>query len=177
MIAMNKKTVIVIGAIVVLAVSFAVVGYNWYRNSQVDTSWVETANGLLSNYHSYINDTGGWNSPITMSFIRMYTVGNGSSGLIYYGDGDKLSIYLTNLLKQANIQKGTVNWNQAEAILSSGKSVELTYRAGSAPGTFSDVPRKYNVAYFILDSQNEDMKGTIIAEGSTDRFDILAVSK
>ncbi len=176
--ALKKRTVLLILGLVILAISFAWIGYDWLRNNSVDTSWVETADNLMGNYHSCINDTGGWNSPITMSFIRMYyRVENGTDGLLYYGDGDTLSIYLTNLLKQANIQKGTMNWNQVHEILSFSKALILTYRAGSAPGTFSDVMRKYNVAYFIVDSQNEDMKGTIIAEWSTDRYDILAVSK
>lgn len=177
---MRKKVVIAAIIIIVLAVSSLAVGYYWtnLRNNQTDTSWVETAKNLLGNYHSYINETQPANSPITMSFIRMYyRLENGTSGLLYYGDGDTLSIYLTNLLKQASTKEDTMNWNQVHEILSTSKALTLSYRAGSAPGTFSEVTSKYNVAYFILDSQNEDMKGTIIAEFSSDRFDVLALSK
>ncbi len=176
-IALRRK--LLVAAAVIIAVSISSIAVAYYWTNQIDTSWIETVNNQLESYHSYVNETQAANSPITMAFIRMYyRFENGSSVLLYYGEGDTLSIYLTNLLGQANIQKGTLNLSQANEIQSSSRALILTYRAGSAPGIFNAVAFKYGAAYFILDNKNQNLKGTILAELSgTERFNVLALGK
>ena len=115
---MKKKQVIAICIIAALAISLILVAYNSYRNTQVDTLWVETANSMLKDYPSYVNDSRVDNNPDWgLSILQLHFLENGTNRILYVGNGDTLCNYLINLLKQNSIQKGTISQEQLEKIL------------------------------------------------------------
>jgi hypothetical protein len=168
---MKRRRIIAICIITVIAVSLILVAYNSYRNTQVDTSWVETANSMLKDYHFHINDT---NPDWGLSLRQLHLLENGTHTLLYFGSEDNLTNYLISLLDKAPIQKGTITSAQFEQILASSKTLEITYRF------YIEIhSHRYNPTYFILESsQNQNLSGTIIVkEGQSPDLNILAVSK
>ena len=159
---MKRKIALAVGVLVVLSFTFSFLGYYWYLHSQVDLSWIEPANNLLRNYKAYPNETQYTNPEVTLSARNMYLVENGSEQLIYYGNGDTLSLYLGDLLKEANMQKGPVSEDYLSKVLANDKVVTLRYRSSILH--IIDSETKYYTGYFILeDNLNDSLKGTIIA--------------
>jgi hypothetical protein len=169
---LERRKIIVICIVAVLTVSLILVAYDSYRKTQVNFSWVETANSMLKNYPSYIN-VSQLDDPSALAMTtQLYLVENGTEVLLHFGSEDNLTKYLINLLKQASIQKGTISQEQLEKVLASGKAVEITVRF------FIEIQsHHYNPVYFIIESnQNQDLRGTIIVKESSN-LEILAVSK
>jgi hypothetical protein len=171
---LHRGKVIAICVIAVLAVSLILVAYDSYRNTLVDTSWVETVNTILKEYPSYINDTLIVNPDWTLSILQLHLLENGTNRILYFGSGDTFSNYLINLLRQASIQKGTIAQEQLDKISTSSKAVEITFRF-----SIEIQSHHYNPAYFILESSpNQELMGTIIAkDSSSTNYNILALSK
>jgi hypothetical protein len=171
---LKRSKVIAIFVIAIFAVSLILVAYDSYRNTQVDTSWVETANNMLKDYPSFINVSQLNDPSALMMTTQLHLIENGTDGLLHFGSEDNLTKYLINLLKQASIQKGTISQEQLNKILASGKAVEITFRF------FLEVPpHHYNPTYFIVESnQNQGLSGAIIVkDGQSPTLNILAVSK
>jgi hypothetical protein len=167
---LKRRKVIAICVIAALAVSLILVAYDSYRNTQVDTSWVETASSMLNDYPSYINNTQIDNTDWTMSAVQLHLLGNGTKRILYFGNRDNLTNYLFSVLDQASIQKGTLSETQLNQSLTSSKAVELTCRF-----LITAQSHHYSEAYFILEG-NQDIRGTIIVKESSN-LNILAVSK
>lgn len=162
---MKRRKIIAICIIAVLSVSLILVAYN-----QVDTSWVETANSMLKDYTSYINDTQIDIANWTFSAVELHLLENGTKRILYFGNRDNLYNFLISVLDQASIQKGTLSEAQLNQSLKSSKAVEMTSRF------FITVQsHHYSEVYFILES-NQDIRGTIIVKESAN-INILAVSK
>lgn len=163
---MKRRKIIAICIIAVLSVSLILVAYN-----RVDTSWVETANSMLKDYTSYINDTQIDITDWTFSAVELHLLENGTKRILYFGNrDDNLYNFLISVLDQASIQKGTLSEAQLNQSLKSSKAVEMTSRF------FITVQSHYySEAYFILES-NQDITGTIIVKESAN-INILAVSK
>ncbi len=127
-------------------------------NPQIDSSWVETVNNLLKTYETYPNQTQYANPEVTLSACNMYLVENGSEQLIYYGNGDPLSVYLGELLKKTNIQKNAVSEGYLDKVLANDRVIILNYRLSILHMIDSDA--KYYAGYFILeDNLSEDLDG------------------
>lgn len=158
-------------------ISFALVGYYLANNNQADISWVETVNNSLKDYEPYSNETQYTNPDVTLSARNMYLVENGPEQLIYYGNGDTLSLYLGDLLKKANINKGPISEDYLDRALENDKVVILTYRSSILH--IIDSEAKYYAGYFILkDNLNDLLKGTIIArENITNNLILLEMGK
>lgn len=171
---MKKRTVLLILGLVILAISFAWLGYDWLRSNSVDTSWVETTDTLLRNYSGYINDSAIRNPQIAIQYLRMYEYQNGTENLLYYGTGDNETLvkYLESLLTKATIQKGIITQSHLDEIRTFNRAVGLDFR-------LSDPSNQYSKAYFVLeDNLNQDIRGTIIVETSPSSIlKIIAVSK
>ncbi len=170
LITLKRRKIIAISIITIVAISLILVAYNSYRNTQVDTSWVETANSMLQDYPAYVNDS----EDSLLAGFRLFLLENGSSRFFYFGSKDAFCNYLINLLKQASIQKGTMSYDELDQVLSSGKAVEIICRF-----FISVQSHHYSEVYFILEStQNQDMEGTIIVkDNQSSNLNILAVSK
>lgn len=173
-----KRIAIAVVLITVIALFGALIGYYWanLNNKQIDTSWVAKAEGLVQNYQPYNNTQS--NSPnVTLAYCSMYLVENGTEQLIYYGNGDTLSTYLGELLKNATIQKGTINQDHLDKVLATDRVVLLSYRISILH--MSDPTAKYYMGYFILeDNLNEGLEGTIIARDiSSNNLSLLAVRR
>ncbi len=174
---MKKKTFIAVIIILVLAISFLLVGLYWANlgNHQIDTSWVAKAKELAKNYSPI---TTNFTTPdVAISYCNMYLVRNGSEQLIYYGNGDTLSKYLGDLLNGPTIDKGTVSQDYLDKVLAKDEVVILGYRKSIfAP---SHPTAKYYMGYFILeDNLNQGPFGTIIGrEISTSNLHLLAIHR
>jgi hypothetical protein len=169
---LKGSIVIAICIIAVLAVTLILVAYDSYRNTQVDTSWVEKANSMLKDYPSYINDTQVDNPDWTMSAVQLHLIENGTKRIIYFGNRDNLTNYLFSVLDQASINKGILSVAQLNQSLTSSKAVELTSRF-----LITVHSNHYSKAYFILES-DQNQEGTIIVkDNQSSNLNILAVSK
>ncbi len=179
---MIRRLVVGVAVIAVLSISLLAAGYYWANNeqqldAQIDTSWTETVKIRLQNYQSYPESVAQSSPDVTISYCNVFVAENGTEQLIYYGNGNELSSYLGELLKDATLQKGTASEELVNRVLENDTVVILTYRASVLHLMNPDA--KYYKAYFILqDNLNEGLKGTIIAnEINSDHMDILAISK
>jgi hypothetical protein len=169
---LKRRKIIAICIIAVLAVSLILVAYDSYRNMQIDTSWIETANSMLKDYPSYINDTQIEIADWTFSAVQVHLLENGTKRILYFGNRDSLYNFLISVLDQASIQKGTLSEAQLNQSLTSSKAVEITCRF-----LITVRSHHYSEVYFILES-NQEIRGTIIAkDNQSSNINILAVSK
>jgi hypothetical protein len=168
-IALKRRTIIAVFFIVVLAVSLALVAYNSYRATQIDTSWVEKVNSKLEGYN-YLNDSE--TEFDGLAAFKLKLIENGTKTYIVSKTNDTLSDYLFDLLNQTTLQKGTLSNSELNELLSSSRVVEMTFRF------FVTVNHsEYSQIYFMLDS-SQGLTGTILAQDrESSSFDILEVCK
>jgi hypothetical protein len=169
----KRKLVIALTIIAVLSIVLSLFGYNWYRSIQIDSSWIETAESMLNDYHSFVNVTQVPNLDWIFSLVKLHLLENGTDRILYFGGGDNLTNYLISVLDQASIQKGTISDTQLEQVLASSKVLEITFRLN-----IEIQSHHYNPIYFILESQNQNLSATIILKDTQSSIlNILAVSK
>jgi hypothetical protein len=139
---------------------------------QIDTSWIIDAKQLVQNYQPYTNNS---NPEVTLSYCNMYMAENGAEQLIYYGNGDTLSTYLGDLLRNATVEKGSTSEDYLARVLANDMVVVLTYRVSILGMQHPEA--KYYQGYFILeDNLNEGLRGMVIArEMATNYLDLVAV--
>ena len=171
----KRKRILVVGLVVVIALSSFVVAYYWYKSTQIDTSWIQTVNNSLPNYPPYSNQTES-NIEGTIEYCRVYLSENGTEQLIYYGNGGTLGQYLTNLLKDANIRIGSISETKVTEVLGRDKVVTMAYRPSVL--MFGGQQRFYE-GYFVLeDNLNEGLSGKIITvEVGKQGYSLWAISK
>jgi hypothetical protein len=173
---LKKRIAIVAAILAILTIVLSLFGYDWFRSTQIDTSWIETAESMLKDYHSYVNFTQVENNlDWIMAPVTLHLLENGTDNILYFGaGGDNLTNYLYNIPNQISIQKGTISDTQLEQILASSKVLEMTFRFN-----IEIQSHYYNPIYFILQSsQNQNLIGTIIAkETQSSSLNILALSK
>jgi hypothetical protein len=170
---MNKKKFV--AAIAIFALLFSLVGMQSLSalpSYQADTSWIIVAKQLVQNYQPYANTS---NPEVTLSYCNMYMAENGTKQLIYYGNGDTLSIYLGELLRNGTIYKGSTSEDYLDKVLANGTAIILTYRVSILATQYPEA--KYYQGCFILeDKLNEGLQGTIIArEMNTSDLVLLGV--
>jgi hypothetical protein len=156
---MNRKISLVIGVFLFLAVSFAVVGYYCYGNSQVDTSWIDNVNTYLEESKPYPDASA--NNYYLLSSYQLYLEQNGTTQLILWAtQSNNFYSYLKDIILQVNQQRNaSINQEGLNQILSSSKVIFLDYRFPEDIGFFTDITN----AYFILESNlDKELQGTII---------------
>ena len=160
---MNKKKILAICITTILSITLVIVAYNEYSKTQIDTSWIETTNKMLTHY-SNLNESQLNGLDLSMS-IQVRLVENNTNNLLYFGDGE-LTNYLLSVANNATIQKGTLTQNQLEEILAKSKAIELTCRF-------------YLNDNFILNSkEHPNLVGCIIMKDThSSNYDIIATSK
>ncbi len=155
-----KKLFMAAVIIILLAVFSLEVGYFLTnpRNSQTDTSWIETANNLLQNYSSsnYINSTE--NPGLYLAYLRVALFDNGTLYFLHVGNGDNLSGYLENVLKQASVEKA-VDDSFLDNVLSVDRVVWLNYRLS----VMRKADKYYSVYFILNDNLNAELQGKILA--------------
>jgi hypothetical protein len=159
----KRKRILVIGLVVVIALSSFVAAYYWYRSTRIDTSWVDNLSQMLLNTKPYPNGTDTGPNAL-LGYSRIYLYQNGSTQFIAYSEdgsqGNALTSYLNNLLNGANIQLKSVSENYLDNALSNDRVVFITYRY--AVMQFGGQNRFYG-GYFILeDKLNQGLTGRII---------------
>jgi hypothetical protein len=163
---MKKKVTLAVSiAIIALAISFAIVGYDyWSQHRQLDTSWVEEVNQMLQNVQPYPNGTKNTDPNVLMPYCRTYLFENGTSELIEFGNADKdylISTHLNSLLRKVDVHLGAVSDEFLDKVFANGKVLMIDYRLSTMH--FGGQQRFYR-GYFILeDNLAEGTAGTIIA--------------
>jgi hypothetical protein len=175
----KRKRILVIGLIVVIALSSFAVVYYRYRSSQIDTSWAENVNQMVKKATPYPN--GYFDPALLLSYCRVYLIENGTSELIQYDatSNQTLSAYLTNLLIKANLQlqpSGSISSDFLGRILASDNVVAINYRLSTLQ--FGGQQR-FSEGYFVLgDNLNEGLSGKIITvEVGKQGYSLWAISK
>jgi hypothetical protein len=122
---MKKRKSLAICIIVILSIVLVAVAYDEYARNQIDTSWIQTTNKMLTHY-SDLNESQLNGLDVSMS-MQVRLVENNTKSLLHYGENE-LTNCLLNLANNAIIQKGTLTLTQLEDVLAKSKTIELTQR-------------------------------------------------
>ena len=121
---------------------------------------------MLQDAKPYPSDNSSLSPLGTPEVINVYFAENGSERLIYYGDGNNFTNYLTDLMESVNYQKvARVSEVFLGEVMQNDAVVNLTYNITMV---MADHPtQRFYEAYFVLqDNQNMDLTGAIFVRST-----------
>jgi hypothetical protein len=132
-------------------------------------AWVAPVEQMLKEAKPYPTNNS-LSHPANPEVLNIYLNQNGTQQLVYYGEGDNFSSYLTGLMEQINVE-GTQKVSEVYLgkIMQTDKVVNLNYNLTMLSTEKST--QKYYSAYFVLeDNLNENLTGAILVRNVDAQF-------
>lgn len=148
----------------IISVALIVICQTTIPPAEVDTSWISTVEQMIENAKPYPPNNSSLSHPANPEYLNVYLQENGTSRLIYYGNGGELSDYLNQLLESANLEKNhRVGELYISKVMANDKVVTLSYNL-TMLSNMADSTKRFYQGYFILqDNLDEGLSGAIFA--------------
>jgi hypothetical protein len=148
---------ILIGAVLGALIFFE---FNKPKDNLELYSWIAPVEQMLQEAKPYPTNNS-LSHPANPDVLNIYLNENGTQQLVYYGEGDNFSRYLTSLMEQVNVD-GTRKVGEVYLgkIMQADKVVSLNYNLTMLSTEKST--QKFYTAYFVInDTLKENLTGAI----------------